>query len=152
VLSIPAFTGLLQGKPAAVSVQAGDKSPEVVTVYRNIDKLTPAGFNIYRALDGNTNVFFNEQFMDVETIRKADKQGLLDEIAPPFAELKASYDEILGAPAPQAPSGATEASEDVQTAPWPSPAGAPAPASAQAKLTTARLKNLAVGSPTNGPY
>lgn len=143
VLALPEFSGLLEGKPAAVLVPKGFKSPETDVIMAHSKELANAGFGFYPSADGKTSVFFNTQYLSPEDLQKADAAGKLAEIATPFEELKASFDSVTGGtPAPEA--GA---------APAAAPAALPAPAapSLDKKLATARIKNVAPGSPTSGP-
>ena len=147
VLEIPEFSGLLEGKPAAVYVDNGFKSPETDTIMQHTDELAQAGFGFYPGKDGKTNVVFNTQFISPEEIQKADAEGKLRDIATPFAELKASFDSVIG-------SGTSGAAPSDAAAPAPasSPAlPAPAPASVSKKLATQRVNNVAPSSPTSGP-
>lgn len=141
VLAIPAMNGLLQGQPAAVYATEGEKDPAIATVLANMQPLMAAGFNFYRALDGKTNVIFNEQYISAADIQKADKEGKLQEVAVPFSELNESFNQAMGKPPAGAPPGA----------PAPPMAGGAPAAGLDKKLATARLKNLAVGPPSAGP-
>jgi len=153
VLAIPEFSGLLQGKPAAVSIDKDDPSPESALIGENQQPLFDAGFGFYAAKDGVTHVMFNTQFTDQASIEAADAAGKLDEVAVPFGELKASFEVAAGraasegsAPTSEAPpAAAPEAGGPAQVAP------APPAASLDKKLATARIKNLAPGGPASGP-
>lgn len=145
VLEIPEFSGLLEGKPAAVYVEKGVKTPETEVIMANMEPLANAGFGFYPSKDGVTAVVFNTQYISGEEIQKADEEGRLAEVAVPFEELKASFDSALGRQA--APAGA-------EAVPAPAPAQAAVPpqsASANNKVAQARLKNVAAQSPTAGP-
>lgn len=142
VLAIPAFRGLLEGKPAAISVEEGNPSPETEAVIQNLKPLADAGFRFYTGLDRKTGVMFNTQYITKEELEKADKEGKLNEVAPSLVEVSASFNEVLGGAAPS--QGATA------TPPVAAPAvsGPPAPASA----VRARAQSLKPGSPTSGAY
>jgi hypothetical protein len=153
VLAIPEFIGLLQGKPAAVSIDKNDPSPESALIGENQPALFEAGFGFYPARDGVTHVMFNTQYVSQQDIEKADASGKLEEVAVPFGELQASFEVAAGraasegsAPASgEAPAAAPEAGGPAQVAP------APPAASLDKKLATARIKNLAPGGPSSGP-
>jgi hypothetical protein len=153
VLAIPEFSGLLQGKPAAVSIDKNDPSPESALIGENQPALFDAGFGFYPAKDGVTHVMFNTQFIDQAAIEKADAEGALDQVAVPFGELRASFEVAAGRaasegsapPTEAAPAAAPEAGGPAQVAP------APPAASLDRKLATARIKNLTGGGPSSGP-
>lgn len=153
VLAIPEFSGLLQGKPAAVSIDKNDPAPESALIGENQQALFDAGFGFYPAKDGQTHVMFNTQFIDQAQVEKADAEGKLDSVAVPFDELKASFEVAAGreaskgrAPASETPpAAAPEAGGPAQVAP------APPAASLDKKLATARIKNLSPGGPSSGP-
>jgi len=145
VLEIPEFSGLLEGKPAAVWTEQGDKNPVIAPILESADALINAGFGFYHSKDESTDVLFNTQFVSEDEIKKADDGGKLREIAAPLGELLSSYEALLAPGGPESASGAPPPSA-APTAP-----GASVPASVEKKLTTARLKNVAVGGPTSGP-
>lgn len=152
VLQIPEFSGLLAGKPPAVSVQSGFKSPETDAIMAHTKELADAGFGFYPGKNG-TNVIFNTQFISGDAIKKADAEGKLADVATPFPELKASFDSVTGGGAaggaPAAPADGSPASDQP---PASSPAlPAPAPAGVNKKLATARVNNVIPGGPTTGP-
>lgn len=150
VLALPTFRPLLEGKPPAIKITLDEfnADPEAQTIQQNIQPLLYSGFGVYQPKDGQSAVLFNGQFIDGETLKLADEKGKLDQVAAPYGELKSFFADNLGeavvdgAPAPAAP---------VAPSPAGQPMGAAAPASAQTKLASARIKNLAVGSPTSGP-
>lgn len=152
VLAIPEFAGLLQGKPAAVSIDKNDPSPESALIGENQPALVESGFGFYPAKDGVTHVMFNTRYVSQADIEKADSAGKLDEVAVPFGELRASFEVAAGraasegsAPTSEAPpAAAPEAGGPAQVAP------APPAASLDRKLATARIKNLSGGSPSSG--
>lgn len=145
VLALPEFSGLLEGKPAAVYVDKGFQSPETQVIMQHTKELADAGFGFYTSQDGKTNVIFNTQYVSPEEIQKAEADGKLRDLATPFTELKASFDAVTGAAAPP------DASAPPAAASVSSPAPAPAPAGVQKKLASARLKNVTPGGPTSGP-
>lgn len=143
VLDIPEFSALLQGAPPAVYTQSGDKDPIIKPILDHAQDLISAGFGFYHAKDDKTDVLFNQQFISESEIKKADDEGRLTEVAVPLAELRQSFASVLG-DSGQPSGGSTPP-------PVPATPTAPLPASSQNKLTTARLKNVALGSPTSGP-
>lgn len=86
VLQIPAMQALFAGSPAAVSASLTDfaKRPEGKLIQQNKDVLMKAGMGLYRALDGDTGILFNQMYLNGEEIKSADKAGQLAQIAPPF--------------------------------------------------------------------
>ena len=154
ILQIPEIHGLLQGKPVAISATAKDKNKDLSLVVGHMKELQNAGFGFYRGLDGQTNVIFNTQFVSPEQIQAADKAGKLDEIAPPFSEVRAAYAKVMAenpapAGAPQDASAAPAAVPTPETDQNAAPS-APAPAISQ-KLASQRVKNMAAGAPSSGP-
>lgn len=144
ILDIPEFSGLLEGKPAAVYNEVGVADPVGALIIKNMEPLKDAGFGFYGGTDKKTTVIFNTQFISSKEIEQADKDGRLREIAVPLAELRASYASILGEG--EAAPSATPAMPAMA-----GPMAGPAPAGVQNRLGTARLKNLVTGSPTSGP-
>lgn len=140
VLEIPAMHGLLHGAPPAVYAEVADKSPEVQTVTKNKDALVEAGFGFYRSKDETLTVLYNGVYVSPDTLRKADEEGKLTEVAVPFSQLKSDYENAV--------SGNTVPGQSVSSA---TATGNPPSARSQSKVTTARLKNLQPGSPTSGP-
>lgn len=151
LLQIPAMQALFSGQPAALSTPIKEFSsrPEAKIIEDNKDAIQRAGVGFYRSLAGDLGVLFNQLHIAGQDLVEADKAGRLTEVAPPFDEVNQAVstsgeaNPVLSA---QVPGGAKTANV---AAPAPSPA--PAPASVQNKLTTARLKNMALGSPTSGP-
>jgi hypothetical protein len=143
---------LLQGKPAAVSIDKNDPSPESALIGGNQPALFEAGFGFYPARDGVTHVMFNTQYVSQQDIEKADAAGKLEGVAVPFGELRASFEVAAGRaasegsdPASEAPpAAAQEAGGPAQVAP------APPAASLDKKLATQRIKNLSSGGPSSG--
>jgi hypothetical protein len=146
VLAIPAMRGLLEGKPAAVSVQQGVKTPETELVLANVKPLQDAGFGFYLGVDGKTGVLFNTQYLSENELKKADKAGKLADVAPALEEVAGSFDVALK----NAAAGSQNAPANESGA-IPAPAGGsvgPAPAGA----VQARQQKLKTGGPTSGPY
>lgn len=142
VLQVPYFRALLEGAPPAVRVGFDEQFPEKALIEENAQDLIQAGFGFYRTKANDASVLFNTRFVSPKELAAADKAGKLDTIAPPFSELKGFFDQSLSgdAAAPVAPA--------VNPTPVALP---PQPAGSADKITAARLKNLAVGSPTSGP-
>jgi len=156
LLKQPAFQGLLVGQPGAVSASISDfsKRAEAKLFIDNKDTLLKAGFGIYRALDGNTGVIFNRQYVHDDELKQADAAGQLAQLAPPFDDVDSSVAKSgINHPAldssRQAPTGFKGA--PMPAVPQSSAAPAPPPASVQNKLSTARIANMQPGSPTSGP-
>lgn len=147
ILEIPAFAGLLAGKPAAVWNAAGEPNPVGSLIVENREALKNAGFNFYISKDKKTQVFFNAAHISGKELQQADEDETLREIAVPLSELLASYDSVLGE------GNGSVAAEPGSVAPATAgPMASPAPAGVQNRLGTARLKNFAMGGPTSGPY
>lgn len=132
VLQLPIMTGLLQGKPAAVSSPEGVKDPDIDLVLKNAKPLMSAGFGFYRSKTEMVNVLFNGAYITGEELRKADDEGKLEEVAPPFKDVKASFANATAAAPPQ------------QSAPPPSSPPL------NRKLATARVNAVKPGAPTSG--
>jgi len=146
ILAIPAFNGLLQGKPGAVSVQQGTKTPETEAVLRNVKPLQDAGFGFYLGLDNVTGVLFNSQYLSEADLKKADKEGKLAEVAPPLEEIAGSFDVALKNAAADTQNGTATPSGAISAPAGGSPAPAPSEASA------VRARNLVPKGPTGGPF
>lgn len=159
LIAIPAFQGLLAGSPGAISASIEDfaKRPEGQLIQQNKDALLAAGIGLYRSLAGDLGVLFNQSYVNGEDLKTADKEGRLTEVAPPFDEVNQQLagsgdaNPILnsqpptgikqpGAPSILPPVASTEAP----------PAGPMAPPTPQ-KAVSAKMRNLALGSPTSGP-
>lgn len=145
ILAIPAFQGILEGRPAAVYDYKGSGSPVIEAIPKHFKELADAGIGFYQSKDGVLAVMYNSQFISPEELEKADEAGTLTEVAEPLQAVTAAYDSVLGGEAP-APSSSTGA-----PAPTPTGSPAPTPAGVEKKLTTARLTNIQPGSPTSGP-
>lgn len=141
VLAIPAMHGLLHGAPAAIySPNTRRPDPELAVIAKNADPLLNAGFGFYKSKDKKYSVLYNTAYITEDQLKKADADGNLTQVAAPFDQVKNSYDAAISGP-----TGAPEGSA------IPAASGPPIPVGAQKKITTARLKNLAIGSPTSGP-
>lgn len=152
VLRIPSMRALLTGSPPAARIDPKRDSnlPELAIIKENTKPLLEAGFDFYQSKTTPDQVMFNTQFVSKKELEAADKAGKLDTIAPPFDELKSFFDQgISGETAPaDAPADGAAALPAVSNTPVALP---PQPAGSANKITQARLKNLAVGSPTSGP-
>lgn len=159
ILQIPAFQGLLAGQPVAVSASIEDfsKRPEGLVIQKNKDALLASGIGLYRSLAGDLGVLFNQAYINGEDLKTADKEGTLAELAPSFdavnQQLSASGDAnpILNAQTPTGikQPGAPSILPPVASTEAP-PAGPMAPPTPQ-KAIGAKMRNLAMGSPTSGP-
>lgn len=153
LLAIPAVQALFAGAPPALSAPIADfaERPEAKEMLKHKDELSRAGMQLYRSLDGSTGVIYNAMKVHGQDIQTADKEGRLQEIAPPFdvvnegVQGSGANNPVLtagqptGMALPSAPSMAS-----------PNPVK-PAPASAQKKLAGERAKNAQQGAPTSGP-
>jgi len=143
VLKLPVINSLMSGAPPAVYAPSDAKIPEIAIIDKYSKELMGAGFAAYGTADGANTVLFNQLFVTSDEIKAADEAGtLLGQLAVPYEELAAGYE---GAKLKEG-----EEPSEVQTVPA---GGMPAPASSATdkKLTTARLQNVAIGSPTSGP-
>lgn len=142
VLAIPAMHGLLHGAPPAIySPNTRREDPDLKVIAKNADPLVNAGFGFYKSKDNKYSVLYNAAYISEEQLKKADEDGNLTQVAAPFDQVKNSYDSAIGGAAPSSAPGASVAAAS----------GPPISSGAQKKITTARLKNLAIGSPTSGP-
>lgn len=144
ILEIPAFAGLLAGKPAAVWNEVGRADPVGALIVENQEALKSAGFGFYGSTDKKTSVLFNSEFISGDELKKADADGTLREVAVPLQELLSSYESVIG-------EGGGGAAEGLPPMAAPGPVANPAPAGVQTRLGSARLRNLATGGPTSGP-
>lgn len=159
LIQIPAFQGLLAGAPVAVSASIEDftKRPEGILISKNKDSLLAAGIGLYRSLAGDLGVLFNQAYINGEDLKTADKEGKLAEVAPSFdavnQQMSASGDAnpILNAQTPTGikQPGAPSILPPVASTEAP-PTGPMAPPTPQ-KAIGAKMRNLAMGSPTSGP-
>lgn len=147
LIQIPAMQAVVAGSPGAFSAVLSqfEKRPEAKIIASNRDNLMKAGFGLYRSLDGQTGVVFNQLFVSPDEVKAADQAGELAAIAPPFDQLNMEVGQA-GAANPVLAEGAR---------PEGFKAGAAAPkpmaASAQKSVATKRANNLQLGSPTSGP-
>ena len=137
LLAQPFIAALMNGKPAAVYVPNDFTSPEVELVIQNADALGEAGFRIYPSKNKPVTVLFNAVELSPEEVVKADENDTLDQIAVPFQELQEVF---AGAKA-----------EGSEATPAAAPTQAVQSAPPDKKVTAARVKNLAPGTPTSGP-
>jgi hypothetical protein len=150
VLRIPALYGLLQGKPAAIYAPKNQPDPDITTVLKHGKELISAGFRFYEAKSKPVNVLYNTLFLSPEDLEKADASGQLDKVAEPFAEVRASFDQ-LRTKKPPGETGSGAPPGQAATAPAGiAMGGAPVPASVQNKLATARIGALTPGNSTTG--
>lgn len=157
LLQIPALQGVFAGSPVAFSATLVDfqKRPEGQLIGKNMKGLQSSGIGLYRSLDGNLGVLFNQLKISGDQIKQADQGGKLLELAPPFDEVNASLGQsgganpVLAAGAPTGPAAMPPTPPQMGQAPM---AGGKAPsAAAQKKVMTARITNSQMGSPTSGP-
>jgi hypothetical protein len=156
LLKLPAFQGLLVGKPGAVSadLKSTKDRDEAKLFSKNKDALLAGGFIFYRSLDGNTGVLANGMYVHPEELKQADAAGQLLQLAPDFDSVNHGLGKAGAAhpalnPNHVPPTGLKSAPPvsvpQMQAAPMPEP-----PASAQRKVMAARIANLQPGSPTSG--
>lgn len=138
ILEMPVFAGILQGAPAALWTNTGDKSVEATTAVKNQKALADTGIFLYRDKPSKLDLIFNAQFISKELIDKAAEKGKLKDVASPLAETVASFNGT-GA-APEAGGGSLPAGGT------PGAGGLP-----ETPINTQRLSNLQPGSPTSGP-
>lgn len=153
VAQIPAMSALLQGQPAATSVnlKTAAQNPELKLLAQNEKALRSAGFGTYRALSGDIGVIFNALFIHPEELISADKAGQLAQIAPPFDALNTAaaqagpdaHPALIEKERPRAPKSAPQLSPPAY------PAGGQ-PAESAKKLNAARMKNLEPQMPSQG--
>jgi len=148
---LPAIQGLLAGAPVAfsASLAAFAKRPEGKLIGENIKSLQDHGVGLYRGLDGDTGVMFNQLKISGDQIKAADAAGTLLEIAPSFDEVNATVG-ASGVPETAPPTGAAGAPPPAAPQMAQAPVSPP-PASVQKKMATARISNSQPGSPTSGP-
>lgn len=151
VLQIPVMYNLLNGAPPAVWVERTRKDPEIQTVVKNQKALVDAGFGFYQTKDGKNTVFYNGAYVSPEEIKKEDEAGTLLEKVPNLDSVKQSVDAAVSGTPPEA--GSSLPGEPVaQATPSAAVAGGNPPSSRTMNtLATARVNNLALGSPTSGP-
>lgn len=151
LLQIPAMQAVVAGSPGAFSAVLSqfEKRPEAKIILANKDNLMQAGFGLYRSLDGQTGVVFNQLFLSPDEVKMADQQGQLQIIAPPFDQLNMEV-ASAGMDNPVLAEGARPEGFAAGAA-APSAGPPPMAASAQKSVATKRANNLQPGSPTSGP-
>lgn len=154
MIQIPAFQGLLAGKPPAVSAPIVDfaKRPEGQLVQKYKAELLGAGIGFYRSFQGDLGVLFNQSYISGEDLKTADKGGKLLEIAPPFDQINQQIS-ASGADHPilnARPPGGIKIPGAPSILPAVAPASPPAPPAPRGAIA-AKIRNLALGSPTTGP-
>lgn len=154
VLQIPAMQALFAGSPAALSASlaAFSNRPEGKLIQSNKDVLMKAGMGLYRALDGDTGVLFNQMYVNGAELQQADKAGQLAQIAPSFDSVNQSVGQS-GADNPvlksgNVPNGFKTAS--VPAAPQANSAVPPASAGVQRTAQKARTANMTPKGPISG--
>lgn len=158
LLKIPAMQALMVGKPGATSVnfKADKKLAVAADIFKHKDDLLKAGFGLYRAMDGDTGILFNQLYVHPEELKQADAAGKLLDIAPPLRNLDTKMQTAGHADHPVlnhdgvVPNG-------FKVAPVPpvpqmnsSPVQQP-PAAAQRKALASKIAGLSPGGPTQGP-
>lgn len=154
ILQIPAMQALFSGSPAALSASLAQfgQRPEGKLIQSNKDVLMKAGMGLYRALDGDTGVLFNQFYLNGEELKEADKNGQLAQIAPSFDGVNQSVGQS-GAENPvlkagQVPqgfkTGSSASAPAIQNVP-------PASAGTARQAMAARVTNMKPSSPTSGP-
>lgn len=153
LLRIPAFQAVVAGSPGAFSAVLSqfEKRPEAKIIAANSDGLMKAGFGLYRSLDGQTGVVFNQLFVSPDEIKGADAAGQLATIAPPFDQLNMEVGQA-GANNPVLAEGARpEGFAAGMAAPSAGPIEvSPPAAAAQKSFATKRANNMQLGGPTSG--
>lgn len=154
VLQIPAMQALFAGQPAALSASIADftKRPEGKLIQQHRDSLMKAGISLYRGLDGDTGVVFNQAYLSGPELQAADKAGQLSQVAPSFDAVNSEVaksganNPVLNA---KAPAGFRTA--PVPDAPQMSSAVPPASSGVQRQAMAARVQNLQPSGPISGP-
>lgn len=154
ILQIPAMQALFSGSPAALSASLAQfgQRPEGKLIQSNKDVLMKAGMGLYRALDGDTGVLFNQFYLNGEELKEADKNGQLAQIAPSFDGVNQSVGQS-GAENPvlkagQVPQGFKTGSS-ASAAPVVGPVS-PASAGTARQAMSARISNMKPQKPTEG--
>lgn len=160
LIAIPAFQGLLAGAPAAVSASISEfaSRPEGKLIQEHKDELLKAGIGLYHSMQGDLGVLFNQMYISGEELKTADKEGKLTSVAPPFDQVNqqlasagADHPILKDTLAPTGPKMAGPPSILPSVASTPAPGPSPIPAPAPQKQIGAKMRNLAMGSPTSGP-
>lgn len=158
ILQMPAMQALFSGQPAALSASLVDfaKRPEGKLIQQHKDVLMKAGMGLYRGLDGDTGVMFNQMYLNGEELKSADEAGQLAQIAPNFDQVNSSVSQsgannpVLNASAPPGQFKTAPVKSPPQSG-SPIPTVPPAGAGVQNQAQRARQKNMAPSSPTSGP-
>ena len=154
-MKFPTLAALLAGTPPAILVKDKDRDryPEIAFADANSDQLQSFGIGFFSPKAGES-ILFNQRVISPDEIEKAakgKKEGLA-ELAVPLAVLHAS---LRTPTAPIAPGLNVGALSEPPASQLPSGSlpvlPAPASASTSRKLASARLANVALGSPTSGP-
>lgn len=157
VLKLHPIQAMIAGAPAAVSapIASFKKSPEAEKIVKYAPQLQEAGFGFYKSLSGDLGVIFNSLHIHPQDLQNADKQGKLEQLAPPWNHVDhiisksgINHPALSGKPVPGAPASPMP--------PPPPQAGSglmpkPEPAGVAKKEATARLLALQPGAPTSGP-
>lgn len=154
---IPVIQGILAGAPPAVSAPIVEFSqrPEAQLIKSHLPILQSHGMSLYRSLDGNIGVLFNQLKLSGDQLKQADQGGKLLELAPPWDEVNASVGQsgggnpVLAAGAPTGPPNMPPTPPQMAQAPM--SGGKPPSAAVEKKIATARLSNAQPGAPTSGP-
>lgn len=176
LIRIPAMQALMAGEPPAVSgtFKEFKASAEMGLLLENKENLIAAGFGFYRALSGDTGVIFNSLHINPADLQAADKQGKLNQIAPPFNEVNHAVGKS-GAANPALREGGIPAGAKGATAVAPpqlgptltppqllraggmpgqgaiaQPSVSPATAAVQRQIMGQRMAGLTPGAPTSG--
>lgn len=155
LIHIPAIQGILAGEPAAFSVPIAefDASPEGKVITANKDPLMQAGMGFYRSLGGDIGAIFNRMYLADTEIQTADKEGRLTEVAPPLSQVNQMISQSGQAnPVLQDKPRPTGMKTAGPAAPAPGPVVPPNQPSSKtpARAIQAKMRNLDVGSPTEG--
>ncbi len=143
VAEIPEVQKVLNGEPAAVKILRSERTPLTQKLSQNVPAVLKLGLSLYRTIDGEANVVFNNQILGADEVKAADEAGTLDDLAAPLSAISNEPVEKVSA-SPEKENGATP-EEKIPVGPAP----APMPAKSQSKLTSARLTNLAPVGPTD---
>lgn len=154
VLQIPAMQALFAGQPAAISASIVEfgKRPEGKLIQQNKDGLMKAGINLYRGLDGDTGVIFNQAYLSGSELQAADKAGQLSQVAPQFDAVNnavaqsGANNPVLNAQTPSAFRTAPVPEAPQSASPVP-----PASAGTQKEAMKARVQNLQPKGAISGP-
>ena len=146
LLKIPAFAGLLAGKPPALSanIEKAKNSPVVKLLAEHKKDLTGAGISFYRSLSGDLGVVFNSLAIHPEEIKQADKAGQLLAVAPDFNQVNHALASQLGGPdlSHANPQGTPPAAPPVNPPQLANGGLQPQPAGSQRDIMAKRLMNL----------